>query len=145
MAFLTVLFIIFVILEVSVTTIPLTLILLLNFAVASRKTQVFVFAFILGILIDIMLGNAVGQTSIFYIIFLSVVFLYDRKFDIQTFPFVFIASFLGSFLYLVIYDSRLLLPTSLTSALISIFLFRLIIVADRLHIRERSIELEYEK
>jgi|SRR3989344_1856338 len=134
-----------IILESSLTTIPLVLILLLNFTVASRKTSVFAIAFVCGILIDIMLGNTIGKTSIFYMITLLIVFLYERKFDTQTFTFVFIASFLSSLFYLVIFEARFVLLTALISAVLGITFFWLMIAADRLHIRDKSIKLEYER
>lgn len=145
MFFLILLFVISLILQGSITTIPLVLILLLNLFIATKKTSVFVIAFFCGLLLDSMLGNSFGQTSFFYLLFLAVVFLYERKFDIQTFPFVFISSFLGSFVYLIVYDNRFIILQSITSALISIAFFFLLIVADRFHIRKKSISLEYEK
>ena len=66
-------------------TIPLSLILLLNFAIATKKTSVFLAGFICGLILDILLLNPLGQTSIFFVVFLALVFLYERKFDIQTF------------------------------------------------------------
>ncbi len=145
MIFLVILFVISLILQGSVTTIPLVLILLLNLFIATKKTSVFVLAFLCGLLLDAMLGNPLGQISIFYILFLAIVFLYERKFDIQTFPFIFISSFLGSFAYLILYNNRFILMQSLTSALISVAFFFLLIVADRFHIRKKSISLEYER
>lgn len=145
MIFLVLLFVISLTLQGSVTTIPLVLILLLNLFIATKKTSVFVIAFFCGLLLDAMLGNPLGETSIFYILFLAIIFLYERKFDIQTFPFVFISSFLGSFAYLILYNSRFILMQSFTSALISIGFFFLLIAVDRFHIRKKSIILEYEK
>ena len=145
MIILVLLFVISLILQGSVTTVPLVLILLLNLAIATKKTSVFPVAFVCGLLLDIMLGNPLGQASIFFILLLAVVFLYERKFDIQTFPFIFISSFLGSFAYLILYNGRFILIQSFTSAGISIGLFFLLIVADRFHIRSKSISLEYGK
>mgnify|MGYP001616417992 CR=1 FL=1 len=145
MIFLVLLFVVSLILQGSITTIPLVLILLLNLFIATKKTSVFVIAFICGLLLDTMLGNPLGQTCIFYLLFLAVVFLYERKFDIQTFPFVFISSFLGSFVYLIVYENRFIIMQALTSSLISVVFFFLLIVADKFHIRKKSISLEYEK
>lgn len=145
MIFLVLLFVLSLILQGSVTTIPLVLVLLLNLAIATKKTSVFLIAFLCGLTLDIMLGNPLGQTSIFYLGFLATVFLYERKFDVQTFPFVFISSFFGSIVYLILFDGRFIFLQSLTSALISIGFFFLLITADRFHIRKKSISLSYEK
>jgi len=145
MIFLVLLFVLSIILQGSVTTIPLVLILLLNLTIATKNPSVFVIAFFCGLLLDAILGNSLGETCIFYILFLAIVFLYERKFDIQTFPFIFISSFLGSFAYLILYDGRFILIQSFTSAMISIGFFFLLIQADRFHIRKKSISLEYGK
>lgn len=145
MIFLVLLFILSIILQGTLTTIPLVLILLLNLFIAVKKTYVFVIAFFCGLLLDAMLGNPLGETCIFYILILAILFLYERKFDIQTFPFVFISSFLGSFVYLILYNNRFIFLQSFSSALISIGFFFLLIAADRFHIRKKLISLEYER
>jgi cell shape-determining protein MreD len=132
-----------IILESSITTIPLVLILLINFAVASRKTSVFIVAFLCGLLLDILLGNNPGVTSFYFVTLISIIYLYQRSFDIQTFPFVFISTFIGSFLYLMIGESRFVLAEAILSSVISVIFFWLIIQADRLHIR--TPRLGYER
>ncbi|MEK7573492.1 MAG: hypothetical protein AAB531_03635 [Patescibacteria group bacterium] len=145
MIFLVLLFLLSLVLQGSVTTIPLVLVLLLNLAIATKKTSVFLIAFLCGVVLDIMLSNPLGQSSIFYLLILATVFLYERKFDVQTFPFVFISSFSGSLIYLIFFDGRFIFLQAITSALISIGFFFLLIQADRFHIRKKSISLEYEK
>lgn len=135
-----VLFIIFIILGSSVTTFPLVLLLLLNMAVASRKTSILIAGFFCGLIFDILVMNPLGQTSIFYIIFLSLIFLYERKYDIQTFPFVLISSFLGSFTFLYIQGSNFIFLESIVSAFVGLLIFFIIIKADRLHLGKGKLQ-----
>lgn len=145
MFFLIILFAISIILESSVTTVPLVLILLINFAVATKKSSSFFIAFFCGLILDSLTGNHLGASSAFYLIVLAIVFLYERKFDIQTFPFIFISSFLAGFSYLVFFSSRFIIWQSFVGAGIGVLLFFLIIAADRFNIRSKSISLEYER
>jgi len=103
-------------LEGSVTTLPLPLLLFLTAAVVVRKTWIFPAAFLTGFLLDIFLLNPLGKTSLFFVIFLFIILLYDRKFDIQTFHFVFLAAFIGSLIYFI---AILHISNILTQALIS--------------------------
>lgn len=119
-------------LEASITTIPLTLIILLIFYLAwKEKVLPVVLAFIVGIILDAIQVSNLGFRSIFFVIFLFVVSLYERKFGVKTYPFVFLSSFLGSFLYGVIFDlERPFLQAILTSFL-ALFLFRLFSIQEK--------------
>lgn len=145
MFFLVLFFIVSLSLQGSVTTIPLVLILLINLAIAAKDSSVFLIAFVCGLILDVMLGNTLGITSIFYMSIIVVIFLYERKFDIQTYPFVFFSSFLGSFLYLILFGARFVFLQSLFTAAVSILFFFLLITADRFHIRKKSTSLSYER
>lgn len=145
MIFIILLFTLFITLEGSVTTIPLVLVLLLNCAIVTKKPWIFALAFFCGLFLDAQLLNPIGKTSLFYLIFLAIVFLYEKKFDTQTFPFVFIASYLGSFIYLFIYGSRFLLLESLISAILGMIFFWFLIRADKIISGKKSMTLSYEK
>lgn len=80
-------------LEGTLTTIPFVLLLLIAVTVLIRNTVIFIPAFFLGILLDTMTLRPIGQTSMYFIFVLFLVFLYERKFEIQSLQFVTIASF----------------------------------------------------
>jgi cell shape-determining protein MreD len=97
-----IIFLLALILETSVTTIPLVLVTLISLTVIVKKEWLFVLALILGTILDILQFKTVGVSSIFFVVLIFLVTLYEKKFEISTRPFVFIASFLSSFVYLIV-------------------------------------------
>lgn len=96
-------YLVFILIEGTLTSLPLSLLLLLNIAIITKKTWVFAVAFLAGLLLDVLTLNPLGKTSLFFLIFIFIVLIYDRKFEIQTYPFVLISSFFGSLAYLLIF------------------------------------------
>lgn len=94
------LFLLAVVLEVSVTTIPLIFLALLFLTILYRNYWVYLIGFFLGLLLDVLSFRSLGLTSSFFLIFMFLVLAYQAKFEIFTLPFIFISSFLGSLLYL---------------------------------------------
>jgi cell shape-determining protein MreD len=116
------------ILEVSLTTLPLILIALLILTIIYRKTEVFILAFIFGICFDILTFNTVGTTSIVLILYLFLVLLYQKKFEIATNNFVIIASFLGALGFLLVlgYTNSIIFQ-AISSSIITLLGFNLAI------------------
>jgi len=112
------------ILEASLTTIPFVFLCLLCLTVLLRENWLFAFAFFFGILLDLVSFKTLGTSSAFFVIFLFLVLLYQRKFEIATNTFVFFASFLGSLglLFLLGYNNSIILQ-SLISSFIGLLLF----------------------
>jgi len=90
------------ILESALTTIPLILLVLLALTSLFKNNFVFVGAFIFGFLFDLITLRTVGLTGIFFVVFLFLILLYQSKFEITTNAFIIVASFLGSFCFLLI-------------------------------------------
>src|SRR5437868_4014330 len=105
-------------LQASLVAWPLLLGVLVALAVIEKKSTVFFFAFLSGILIDMLLFHPVGTSSVFFVVFLYIIFLYQRKFEIQTMPFVFFASLIGSAVYLLVFGYREIL---LSSGIVGLF------------------------
>ncbi len=116
-------------LEGSVTTLPFSLILLIVFYCVSKKQETFLIGFIFGLLRDIVDLRLLGVSSLFFVTAIFVAGLYERKFEIQSAPFVFLFSFLGSFLYLLLFGYQNVFPQALVLSLIGVFAF---IFANRL-------------
>lgn len=135
---LLVLIFILTLLEGSVTTLPLVILFFINAAIVTKKTWVFPIAFLTGLVLDILLLNPLGGTSIFLAIFLFIVLLYDKKFDIQTFPFVFLSSFIGSLIYFI---TILHVPNIFTQAIISTAIgtlsFFLLVILNKIETKGR--------
>ena len=120
---LIVLFFLAFLLEATVTTLPLVLLALLCLAVARRKSWVFSLAFISGILLDILLVRTVGITSLLFLIFLFIILLYERKYEIRTLPFVVISSFVGTLLYGMVFSLPFLFLQAVLSSIVTSIVF----------------------
>lgn len=110
----------------SFTTIPFSLAVLGVSAVVFRKSWVFFAAFFLGLIIDLFQLRFLGQTAVFFVIFIFLLFLYKRKFETQTLTFVFFSTFLGSLIYLLIFGYNNVLIQSGINAIIGVSFFKLL-------------------
>ena len=110
--------------EGTITTLPLTLITLLVIAVMSRDTSVFPFAFIAGLLLDVLLLRPLGATGVFFILYFLLVFLYQRKYEITTVPFVLFASFFGTVVYTKFFGVDHSFVGAVMSMIFAVLLFR---------------------
>lgn len=90
------------ILEASLTTIPFVFLVLLVFMVLSKGNWLFGFGFIFGILLDLVSFRTLGISSVFFVLYLFLIIIYQSKFEIETAFFVLVSAFLGSFIYLFI-------------------------------------------
>lgn len=116
----------FTLFETTITTAPLILIILLIMAVVSKKSWIFPIAFAEGLFLDLLSFDTVGKTSVFFAIFLLIVLLYDRKFEIRTLPFVLISSFFGSLFYLIFLNYQSIFVQAVFSSIIAAILFLLV-------------------
>ncbi|MDE2025142.1 MAG: hypothetical protein KGJ07_01480 [Patescibacteria group bacterium] len=116
-------FFIALILEATIVQLPLVLLVLLTVTIIYQSEWVFFAAIILGIMLDSLLFRIIGSTGLFFLFFLLFVFLYERKFEIRTVQFAAMISFLGSFLYLLIFGHSLLWLQVLLSVVIGVVCF----------------------
>jgi cell shape-determining protein MreD len=115
------------VLEVSLTTIPFIFLVLLCLTVMLKENWLFVVAFLFGLLFDLLSFKTIGVSSSFLVVFLFLVLLYQSKFEITTGYFVLIASFLGSFLFLLLQGyTNSILVQAIVSSIIALLLFKLI-------------------
>ena len=137
MFLLFVIFFLFLILSSSLTTIPLSIIILVVCAVIFRESWVFFAAFLLGLYLDLILIKPLGYTSLMLTIFVFLIRLYERKFETQTISFVLLSSFLGSLIYLKVFGYSNILAQSLVSSLLAILLFKFLL--SKLDLRSETI------
>ena len=113
------LFVVSLLLQGSLLSFPLVFVLLTNLAVKIKKNWIIPLAFVLGIILDSLYLKTFGTTSIFFLLFVFALFIYERKFEIDTSFFIFVSSFLGSMiLFLILGDnfaSNILLKSFITS------------------------------
>jgi cell shape-determining protein MreD len=107
----------------SVTTIPLSLIFLVVLFCIYQNELIFLAAFVSGIFLDILLVQPIGETSIFFILFLFLIFLYQRKFEIASYYFIFLSLFLGTIVYQVLFGTENIVVTAFISGILGIGIF----------------------
>lgn len=115
-----------IILEATITTIPLVFITLFCFLIFRRNGIIFPFAFFAGLILDIVLLRVPGTTGIFYLLVLLLVSLYQRKYEIYSAPFVAVASFFGSLLFLNVFHYEQIFLQTVISTIIAVILFTVI-------------------
>ena len=108
------------------TTLPISLLMLLLSYVVFREEWVFVVGLFGGLIVDVLAVNTIGYSSMYLIGFLLVVSLYERKFEIQTREFVFIASFIGSIVYFLLFSAKIGIVESIVVAVCGIGLFEIL-------------------
>ena len=120
-----------VLIEATFTTIPLALLLLINFLVQEKKSWVFAAAFFSGLALDILSLRYFGSTSLYFVIVLFIINLYERKFETSNIYFVLFTSFVGSFFYLTVFEVRLALSQAVLSALLGSIIFFLMTILSK--------------
>ncbi len=118
-------FIVSLLLECFVINIPLVLVSLIALTVIKKNYQMFFAGFILGIFLDILSFRTVGVSSLFFITFIFLILLYEKKFEITTNYFVILASFVGSFAFIFINHLHNLFLSSVISVFLGLMLFNI--------------------
>ncbi|HVF69868.1 MAG TPA: hypothetical protein VNA13_04880 [Xanthomonadales bacterium] len=117
---------VFTLLEGTVTTIPLVFISLLCSLIVIRKRGVFYTAFFAGLLLDLLTVRAIGSTFLFLLLFFYVMLLYRKKYEIVSFPFIIVSTFIGGYLYLLIFAGVGSMALSAICSIIAVVLFILL-------------------
>jgi hypothetical protein len=100
------LFFLAILFEATFVQFPLTIILLLLLFVFKKTSDIFAYAFLTGLILDILQVRDVGIMSLFLITFLFLVSFYDKKYEIKTAPFVIIAGLTGSLLHNLLFRQQ---------------------------------------
>ena len=120
-----------VLIEATFTTIPLALLLLINFLILEKKSWVFAASFFSGLALDILSLRYLGSTSLYFVIVLFIINLYERKFETSNIYFVLFTSFVGSFFYLTVFEVRLALSQAVLSAFLGSIIFFLMTILSK--------------
>jgi rod shape-determining protein MreD len=120
-----------VIFETSIIQLPLVLLVILSSAVIFRSDFIFFLAFLCGFLIDALLFRTLGVTSLFFLLFVFVIFLYEKRFELRSIQFIFVFSFFGAAVYLLVFGFTNLLLQLLGSTIAGVLIFLLVSLFDR--------------
>jgi cell shape-determining protein MreD len=96
---------VFPLLEGSVISLPFSLLSLIFLATTRKHVSVFFLAIVNGLILDLITLRPLGITGIFYTVFLFLLFLYERKYETSTLPFILSAVFVGVLIYSVIFNN----------------------------------------
>jgi hypothetical protein len=110
----------------TLSTIPFLVGLLVAFSVVFRKSWIFYLALIIGIFLDLIYLRNLGFSSLALCIYVFILFLYERKFETRTAAFVFMATFLGSLIYLKIFSFQQIFLSALLNAIFAAIFFKLL-------------------
>lgn len=100
--FLWVLLLLFsILIQVTLTPFPWIVIVLLLWFVFSPSAFILITTFVVGIVFDMLTLTPIGQTSMVLLTLLFGVYLYQRKFEADTIPFVFLTTTGASFLFVL--------------------------------------------
>ena len=112
-----------ILLESTISTLPLVFIVLLCGAVVYKETEILIAAVIAGVVLDMLLFRIAGVTSIFFLVALLLAFLYEKKFEIKSLPFITVFSFVGSMIYCLIFVRNMIFLQAVISCVLVICLF----------------------
>jgi len=108
----------------GITSVPFLVGLLAVQTILLKKPWVFFLAFGLGLFLDLIMIRPLGYTSLILTIFVFLIRLYERKFEIQTVTFLFISTLLGSMAYLKIFGYQQIFWQSLINSLLAVLFFK---------------------
>lgn len=119
----TILLYLAILLEGRITTLPVVLDVLLFLVLFLDERVVLVFAFLAGVFLDFLTIGAIGIRSIYFLLFVVVLFLYWQKFEVKTVAFVATFSFFGGILYLLFFGYTSILLQAVVNSLLCIVVF----------------------
>jgi len=96
---------VFPLLEGTVISLPFSFLSLIFLATTRKHVSVFFLAIVNGLILDLITLRPLGITGIFYTVFLFLLFLYERKYETSTLPFILSAVFVGVLIYSVIFSN----------------------------------------
>lgn len=124
MLFVTVLILLLsVVFEGTFFALPLVLPVLIVLQIMYRTGAVIIAAFLAGLFLDTFLFRQLGESSLFFLSFLTILALYERKFEVRTYPFLVVSIVLGTALYLIVFGSAAFLVQIFSALIFSLILF----------------------
>ena len=111
--------------EGTLTTLPIVLALLIPYAVFSKSEAIFFFMFLSGIFLDLMNGQTIGFSSLYFLCSVFILLLYQRKYEIASYPFIVIATSIVSFFYLLLFVHRYIIEQVVVSVVLAEIFFML--------------------
>jgi hypothetical protein len=122
-ALLIVLCVVALFLEGSLFAFPLLLSVLVVLLISYRSGWILLLAFLGGIILDVLLFQGIGGRSIYFLGFLLLILLYDKRFEIQTLPFLIGSVILSVTGYLLVFGHRVIVVQEIVAVVVSLALY----------------------
>ena len=119
-------FFLLLLIESTILSLPITLLYLLCLLVVRKNSLVLVIGFIAGLFLDMLLIRQFGITSMVIVTMLAITLLYQRKFEIASYYFIAIASFIMSLVYLFIFKTEHIFLLATISSILAILFFSIL-------------------
>lgn len=132
-----------ILLEGTITTLPLVVVALVCLTIVRPDRYVFVAAFLAGIVLDVFALRQTGGTSIFLLTFVFLMLLYQKKYEIYSYPFVIVATGAGSAVFLSIFGYGNVLLQSGVSVIAAFLLFVFVRLFSRYENSRKQNSLHY--
>lgn len=120
-----------IIFESTITTVPLILAVLTVYMILNKQTRFFYAGFAGGIILDSLSVRVLGSSSAFFVIWLYLILLYDRKYEIKSSVFVFLSIFFGSVIFLYVFKYNYVLLNALTASGFGLVLYLILKKVER--------------
>jgi len=121
-------------LEGTVTTLPLVFVCLFCYGILKKTPAIFSIAFLAGLILDVFTLHRIGASSLFLLVFFYLALLYQKKYEINSYPFVVVSSFVGAWLYLMVFGYGIAIFQAGISCIIAVCLFTILKTTKRLKI-----------
>lgn len=116
-ALITIVLVMTIFFETSLLSLPLVVGLLIMLTALFQKSWIWIVAFVCGIVLDLLTFHPVGASSVFFSVMLGLIFLYQRKFEIQSPFFVGTSVFIFSLFYGAFFIQRFSFFSAIITAL----------------------------
>jgi cell shape-determining protein MreD len=127
------------IVESSVSSLPLVALFLIIITVWCKSTHILFLAFLSGIILDILLVRNIGVTSMFFLVMIAGMVLYQKKYELRSPFFVIPFSMIASMLYVVIFP----VPQPILHVIFSTILAAILFVISSLLIQKTNERQRY--
>ncbi len=114
---------IFFLLEYTITSLPLLLIIVSVILILYKELWVMHIAFIAGLILDIASVRPLGSSSALLVAWLFLILLYERKYKIDSYPFVAVSSFFGAIIFLILFNYPNIISQAVISSIFALVLF----------------------
>jgi len=109
--------------EGTILHLPITLIALLFSTIFLQKNYIFYLSILIGIFLDFLTFSQLGFHDLFFLIFLGIIFIYLKKFEVKSLQFALTMTVLGSLGYGLFFGNQNLILQVLVSLILSLILF----------------------